>query len=159
MSENPLPPSPTVNEITQQAHRRQFMMQILAPTLVGATLLVALLVLVTLSDQAYVSRWADISLIWLLPCQMVSSFLTLALLGGIAFGLWKLLTALPRWMFKIQNVFTIIKNLVRRFADQLVEPALRVHSFNAKTRATRRATGEQVQHWFPVRSTHPVNKE
>ncbi len=133
MNDTPsLPPPeeqpPVRNPETQARHEHDTFWQITVPVVIGATLMAALIILVILSDASYVSRWGDIALIWVLPCPMIFALIISGILGGMAYGMWKLLAWLPGFFYKVQGFFILIQAKVTQFADILAEPVLRTQS-------------------------------
>ena len=136
MSEKPDTPLPR-NPETHARHRQEAFWQITVPLIVGATLLFALIVLVILSEAGYISRWADIALIWVLPCPMLIALLIAGALGGLVYGMWKLSRWLPSFAFKVQNILTLVQAKVRMIANAIVEPVLRTRAFFAGAEALK----------------------
>jgi hypothetical protein len=139
-------PSPSEQNLeTERKHRRDFAWQIVLPLSIGAVVMLATIILVGLSDAGYVGRWADISLIWVLICPMTGAWIIAAILGGIAYGMWKLLQWLPPFAFKIQRIFEIVRVKSQQILDGLVSPVLQVHQWSASAKAFRQKTSEQLQ--------------
>ena len=78
-----------------------------------------------------VSRWADVSIIWLIGPQLIFLLIFLMLLSALAFGLIKLIEILPRYTRVVQDFMLLVSLRVREIADRAVEPLLRVHSTRA----------------------------
>jgi hypothetical protein len=131
--------SHTRNPVTHETHRRQVFQQITIPLIVGVTLFVAFSVLVVLSEPVSISRWADISLIWLLTCPIVLSLVLVVLLAALVYGMWKILQALPPFAYRVQNFFVRAQMKVQAFSNMMVEPVLKIRAFFAEVRAFRRS--------------------
>jgi hypothetical protein len=119
------------NPVTQKAHRRQVFWQITIPLIVIALLAVAVAVLASLSSANTASRWADISLIFLIIPALLVAFLFLAFNAALIFGLVQLLKALPPFALKAQNLAYLVEARVRSMADSLAKPFIRANSVSA----------------------------
>lgn len=119
------------NPVTHKAHRRQVLWQITVPLIVIILLAIAVAVLASLSSANTASRWADISLIFLIIPALVVAFLFLAFNAALIFGLTWLLKALPRFALKAQNLAFLVEARVRSIADSLAKPFIRVNSVTA----------------------------
>jgi len=132
---------PERNPVTHARHRKDVFWQITVPF--GLFFLLILLLIAGVIWAGFagidqVSRWADISLIWLLIPVIGLSLLVLAVTVGMVVGLGKLLQVLPRAMHLVQQYFWLAESQVKRVADKLVEPVLKIHSFLAGAGALRR---------------------
>ena len=86
------------NPKTHAKHRREVLWQITIPLLVVLLLLLGLVGLVIWSSvqaDPEVSRWANVSLVWLVVPVIILSFIFLLLLSAITFGVIKLIQVLP----------------------------------------------------------------
>ena len=132
---------PTIKErnpVTQEAHRRQAFWQIYFPLILfGALVIVAIVLAVLMSSQG-VSKWADISLIYMISLAMVSFLIITVFLVISAIYTGKLLKATPYFFFTIQRYAFLIELRVKKAANVSVEPFLRINSFIAGARAIRR---------------------
>ncbi len=138
MSNAPIPlPVPSRNPETHAQHRRQMFWQVFFPLGFGAILLVGTCVLpvAAVAQGGDVSKWADVSLIWLILPAMFFSLIPLALLAGSVYGLLRLYEKMPGWMFRLQGVFELVRGKVRQYSDKAVEPVIQAQSFNAKIQA------------------------
>ncbi len=128
---------PQRNPETQAQHRRQMFWQVFFPLGFGAVLLVGTCVLpvAAVAQGGDVSKWADMSLIWLILPAMFFSLIPLGLLAGSVYGLLRLFEKMPGWMFRLQGIFDWVKGMVRQYADKAVEPVLQAQSLNARIQA------------------------
>ncbi len=134
---------PERNPITHASHRREVWWQITFPLLLAILLLLAaagsvIWVAVTPVAQDQVSRWADVSTIWLLLPVLGFSVLFLAILAGITYGVMRLMRVLPGFMRLIQDYLLIIQKGMKRVMDFVAEPFLKTHSAAAGLKALRR---------------------
>ena len=126
---------PERNPATHQSHRRQVFWQITAPFVVGILIILTLAVLSALSGDASISRWADISLIWLIIPSMLAALVILVLLAGVTYGVIWLIGTIPRYSRQAQDILVTIESKVKQVSDAVVEPVLRVESFKASLHA------------------------
>jgi hypothetical protein len=135
-------PTPMQKELrnpqTEAHHRREVFWQITVPLIIGGAIFVGFVILTIFSSAARVSQNADVALIWLMPLPMLMCLLTVALLGAMVYGLWKLIVILPGKMFQLQNLFKQIQSFVRMVSDKLVEPFLKAHSAAASAGAFKK---------------------
>jgi hypothetical protein len=119
------------NPVTQAVHRRQVLWQITLPLVVLAVIFLALIVLVSLSEAGYQSRWADISAIWCLCPNLFVLLLCVGSLGGMSYGLFRLQRVLPGKLFSVQKFSLKVRDGVQKVSDAAVEPVLKAHSSRA----------------------------
>ena len=129
---------PERNPATEREHRRQVLWQITLPFVFGVVVFLVLAVLTGLSGVGEVSRWADVSTIWLIIPVLFVGLIFLAILGGLIFAVIWLVRNLPRYALKLQNIFALIEAKTRQASDAAVEPILRAQSFSASVKALRR---------------------
>lgn len=137
MSESPPTTPPERNLDTYAAHKRETFRQITLPTVIGLIVIIALSVAVIyagFSGNAQVSRWADISLMWVLLPIIMFSLLFLALLVGLTYGVTKLLYVIPTYSYRLQLFIRNAQTRINTATDLAVEPVLRVNSFLARIR-------------------------
>jgi hypothetical protein len=128
---------PERNPETMAAHRREVFRQITLPTLIGLIILFALVFLViyaSVSGNSEISRWADVSLIWLLLPSILFALLFLVILIGLTYGLTRLLHVLPFFAYRMQLFIFKIQTRIKSGSDSVVEPILKINSFMARAR-------------------------
>ena len=123
------------NQVTWEKHRRDVRLQIILPLVIGILLVLVLAVLVTLGSTAQVSQWADVSLIWIIAPMLVVALIFLAILGGIAYGLAKLLQVLPFYTRQVQDFFLLVRDRASDVTAKMVAPILNYESKKASQRA------------------------
>jgi Na+/H+ antiporter NhaC len=122
----------------EQKHHREVLLQITLPLIIFVLIILALAVFAATGAPGNVSRWASVSLIWLLVPMILLAFIFLIILGGLAFGVTRLIGILPEYAHKVQDIFDRIGDLVKQGSDAAVEPFLRVQSFLASVQAVKR---------------------
>lgn len=129
------------NPLTHARHRKEVFWQIILPFILFFLLIVILtggVIWAGFSASEKVSRWADISLIWLLILPIGFSLLVLGLTLVSVIGVARVLKALPGAMNVVQVFFTRIDTKVETFSDQLVEPIMKLQSLRAGTVALKK---------------------
>lgn len=137
MSTKSFPHESERNPVTQRAHGRQTMWQIVLPLIIGALVAIALGVLAGLAGADRTSRWADISLIFMIIPAMLVSLLFVVLSVGLNYGLFRVLKFVPPFARRVQDVFGRAEQRIRTGADMAVEPILRAQSLLAAARSLR----------------------
>lgn len=122
----------------EQKHRREVLLQITLPMVIFVLLIVAVAVFAATGAPGNVSRWASVSLIWLIIPMIFVAFLFLIILAGLAFGVTRLVAIIPEYAHQVQDAFTKVGELVKQGSDTAVEPFLRVQSFVASIQAAKR---------------------
>jgi hypothetical protein len=132
------PPKLPPNPITRAAHRHQVMMQVFLPLGIAALVILALALGAAIGSFLDVSRWADISLVWLIMIYLAFGLVFFVLLAGMIFVVAWLLRYLPIYARQAQDLFTMIRVQVGRLSNKAVEPVLRINSFTAGFKGFRR---------------------
>lgn len=113
-------------------HRKQVMQKIILPVVLSALVLVGIVVWVsiaTFSQGGDVGRWAAISTMWVIIPMLVGGLVVLAILGGLIYGMAKLLGALPYYTGIAQDYVIIARGYIIRAADMAVKPILAVNGW------------------------------
>lgn len=113
-------------------HRKQVMQKIILPVVLSALILVGIVVWVsyaTFSQGGDVGRWAAISTIWVIIPMLLGGLVVLAILGGLIYGMAKLLGALPYYTGIAQDYVFIARGYIIRAADMAVKPILAVNGW------------------------------
>jgi len=137
------PPPLTDKTPSYQAHRRQFVGQVLAPVLLAAALGIAMAVLTGMAafgGGGEVGRWAAIATIWLALPVMVFGLLFLLILAGLIFLLARLLKITPTYTQRAQKFAQRLSRGARRGADAAVKPALWLEGARAAIKALFKKT-------------------
>ncbi len=132
---------PPRNPLTHAAHKREVFWQITVPLVLCTLVCVGMTALVVWSaavGNPEVSRWADVSLIWLSPPIVIGSLVMLVLVGGLAFGIFKLIQVLPPYARLVQDFFLRLHVRVRQVCDRAVKPFIQAGGASAAARELRR---------------------
>lgn len=137
MRENISPIELPVNASPMRDHRRQMLLQVWLPLTVSIIIFLALAILAVVGavqGSSQVERWGNISAIWVIIPVLFFGIILMALVGGMAYGVSKLLGKMPGWMLKAQLAMIRLALMVRRAADSATKPVVAVNTFS--TRAT-----------------------
>lgn len=126
------------NPVTRRIHQREVFWQITIPLILGALIVVAFAVAVSIGSTQEVSRWSEISIIWLIIPVLFVSLIFLVILAGLVYGVTWVLRNLPPYTHLAQDAVARIGESVQKVADKTVEPILRIQMFFAGWRALRR---------------------
>lgn len=126
------------NPVTHRIHKLEVFWQITIPLILGVLIVVAFAVAVSLGSTQEVSRWSEISLIWLIIPVLFASLIFLVILAGLVYGVTWVLRNLPPYTRLAQDAVARIGESVIKVADKTVEPVLRIQMFFAGWRALRR---------------------
>jgi len=126
------------NPLTQQSHRREVLWQITIPVVVGTVLMLVVCFLAATLSSPNASRWADISVIWLIPPGFLIALLMMLINAGSAYLLIRMIAAAPPFFFKVQNFLRRVQLKVAAYSNKAVEPVLRVQGWSASARAAKR---------------------
>jgi hypothetical protein len=140
MTENEIPKER--NPVTHQAHRREVFWQITLPIILGVSIILGLAIwtIVYAAQGGGTTHAAGTSLIFLIIPTMIMGLVLLVSRAGFAYAVIWLNQNLPPYAKQVQDIFDLIKERVRYYADRLVEPVLRWHSTQAGISALGRKT-------------------
>ena len=132
------PDSRQRNPITHEAHRRQTFWQIYFPLIAFGVFVIVAIVLAILAENEAASKWADISLIYMIAVMIVMFLIIVAVLIVTAYYTTRVIKESPYFFFLVQKYTYIIEIRVKRASNAAVEPILRLNSYIAGARALRR---------------------
>ena len=127
-------PLPARNPITHEVHRHEVLMQITLPLLVGIAIVVGLSLAVITSavnGNSEISRWADVSTIWLIMISLAGGFFLFLVLVGFAYVVIRIVIVLPSYARLIQDFFILAELRIRGISNKAVEPFFRTSSYKA----------------------------
>lgn len=119
------------NPITHHRHRREVFWQVTLPVVMACLLLLVLAVLAAGLSSERASKWADISLIWMIIPALLFSLLTMILLAAGVYLTLRLLHILPVYFYRGHNWFLLVHLRVGSMGDRLAEPFVRVRAWKA----------------------------
>jgi len=134
---NPVPATP---EERIAVHKRQMLVQVWLPLILGTLLVLAVAVLTVigaLNGSSQVERWGNLSVIYILIPTLISSLITIALLAALIRGLSRLNKNLPGWMYQLQAIFARIYALVYQAANRAAAPVVSIGGIVEGLKAAR----------------------
>jgi len=129
---------PNPEHFSYKAHRKQVVTQIILPVAFAGLLMMALIVLISLStfrDNGDVGRWAAISTIWIVIPIVFAGLILLALLIGLIYLFARLLGILPTYTGRAQDYAYKARGYIVRGADMAVKPIIALEGFLENIRA------------------------
>lgn len=126
---------------TTQKHHHQVLTQILLPLWLSILVAVGVAVLAvigTIHQSSEVNRWGNISAIFVILPNLITSLFTLAILFLIIRGVSILHLKLTGWLFRLQGLFNQLRLLARSLADRIVTPVFFIHQMTARVQYLRR---------------------
>jgi hypothetical protein len=133
---------PQRNAATHARHRREVFWQITLPLILGGLGFTALCVLTGIAGLGGggVSLWRDVSVIWLIVPGLALGLIPLAALGGLVYGVSRLLAVLPGFSLKAQEIFATISAKASQFSDALAKPLIRLRGLLAGLESLNKKT-------------------
>ena len=131
------------NPLTRDIHRRELFRQVTLPLIIGISLVLALIVGVILvaiasyGNPEPISRWADVSLIWLLMPATLIALILLLVNVGLVYLVVQLLRVLPGYSHAIHLFVIRVQLKITDISDKLAEPFIKAHSASASLNALR----------------------
>ena len=113
-------------------HRRQVMRQVVLPVVLSALALVGMIVwisIATFKQGGDVGRWAAVSTIWVIIPTLLGGLVVLAILGGLIYGMARLLKALPYYTGIAQDYVVLARGYIVRGADMAVKPIVALNGW------------------------------
>ncbi len=108
--------------VSYQAHRRDFIWQIIVPIMLALILVIAASVVAATSPAAAASLWADISIIWLLIPALFFAFILFIILGGLIYAMAMLLKVTPIYIHKLYGLIRLLTQKIENAADAIAKP-------------------------------------
>ena len=127
---------PFVKKTTSyKAYKRDFLWQILLPMIIILIMVIAASVFTAMRPPATASLWADISVIWLLIPVLFFALITLMILGGMVYGMAKLLDIIPTYTRKLYLLIRRATNKIEDIADASAKPIFFVEELSARIKS------------------------
>ena len=124
----------------EKMHQRQVLWQVYVPAGASAVVIIVLAVLAAVAASGgtpELTRWSNISLLWLITPAFLMGLAFLLLLVGVIYVLARLKRGLPPYAHLVQAYFALGAALVRLWSDRIVEPIMAIHSMLARGRSLR----------------------
>lgn len=121
----------TINQVTQQKHKKEFLLQIMLP-IIGFVLLITILWIVFhFTKSGTTSSWSSVSLIFLSLFIILIALVTLLIFVFLTIGIGKLLHILPEKTFIAQEWFKIGNQTIKKYANKIANPFISTKSWLA----------------------------
>ena len=127
--------------MTHTQHKREVFWQITLPLVFGILLVlaaVAAIIYSAIQPVTDLERWAGVSLIWIILPNLFFALIMLVIVIALVYAISMLIKIIPRYAYKLQHFFELVKGKASQLTNLMVEPILRLHSISA---AARRAAG------------------
>ncbi len=128
---------PERNPLTHAQHRKDVFWQITIPMMVGILLVLVAVAVVLLSAThaaTNLSRWADVSLIWLILPSLLIAFIFLIILIAFTYLITIVLKMTPQYARIIQLYFETGKYKVSFYSNKITAPFIKTRSMWAVIR-------------------------
>lgn len=132
---------PERNPYTHDRHQRQVFWQVLFPVILGAIIIIALAVLVSMAATPQVVRLSDISIIFLIMPTAIVGFLVLAIFGGFIFLQARIIKVLPQYARLAQLYLERFTAWLKKLADSAASPVVNIESAIAGLRSVFQRQG------------------
>jgi hypothetical protein len=129
---------PERNPSTYAIHRREVFWQITFPLAIALLIILCMVtgvILAGIKGVGDISRWADISVIWLLIPAIVLTLIAFFFLVGFIYLITRLLGVFPGAARLVQDYFHLFQVRSKKVADKIVEPFIRLRSYKAGAEA------------------------
>lgn len=131
---------PKRNPQTYQRHRHEVLWQITVPLVVALLIFLSLAGMAAFASTAAAkSQMADIALIHLIIMGLFFGLINLILLGGMAYGIFKLYQVMPELFLRILLFLLKVQLSVTKISNRLTEPVVRARVSAARRRAFQRS--------------------
>ena len=137
MQDNPTPRIP-FQDLPARQHRRQMFLQVWLPLIGSLVLVLALVTLAiigTVQGSPQVNRWGNISAVFVILPVLVFGLVLLALTGGLAYGVSRLLKKMPDWLHKAQAFMEQVRESVTKASDAAAQPIIKVNTTKSRVSA------------------------
>ncbi len=138
MEAPPLPPQPRPsNKVTEARHRRETLLQVYLPLMLGmvAFLVAAVLtVLGSFGDVLNNSVLADTIVVWFSIPLLLIGLILFVLVAALAYGVGRLIDIMPPYLKQGQDFSHTVMQRTRRASDSAAEPIVATSSRAAAVR-------------------------
>ena len=90
----------------------------------------------------FISTLADVSMIWLVMLSMILCLIPLALVGGIVYGMRKLLIALPPVFGKGQEGMATVADRTDEVSNRVAAPFIAASAVSSQVKGMLRSFGQ-----------------
>ncbi len=88
--------------------------------------------------------WRDISLIFLIVQALLLSLVPLAIVGGMAYGMYRLHAVVRRLFARVRSIVAIVHMQVERASATVAAPLISAHAMAARVGAWKRFVAKEL---------------
>jgi sensor histidine kinase YesM len=128
---------PERNPVTHAQHKKEVLWQITFPMLIGVLIMILMLVFVYYTitvGSSDLSRWADVSLIWLILPSLFLALIFLAFIAAFIYLISMVIHITPRYSRALHLYLELAKSRVVQISDQITDPIVKARSIWAVVR-------------------------
>jgi uncharacterized BrkB/YihY/UPF0761 family membrane protein len=128
---------PERNPLTHAKHKREVFWQIMLPMLIGVLLVLTVAFLIIFTgpqSSSDLSRWADVSTIWLILPSLFITLIFLIILSSFVYLITVVLRITPRYALIVQLYFEIAKHKVSYYSNRITQPIIKTKGIWAVVR-------------------------
>ncbi len=121
-----------------ESHRQQMLRQVWLPLAVSLLIFLALVALTlwgAVKGSPQITKWGNLSAIYVILPVLFAALVILALLAACIYGMVKLLKAMPGWMLIVQAFMQRVYAAVRQASDAAVRPVFSAQANSARARS------------------------
>jgi len=120
------------NSVTHERHRKEVLLQITIPVIIFSLVTIALAIIPIYPATAEQdSRWADISVVFLLVPVIFTTLLWLVILAVSVYATVYLIKILPPFFFRVYQWLSLVNNRVQLIGEISTKPFIRINSWMA----------------------------
>ena len=128
---------PERNPETHAQHKKEVFWQITFPMLIGVVIMILMLVFVYLTitvGSSDLSRWADVSLIWLILPSLFLALIFMAFIAAFIYLISMVIHLTPRYSRLVHLYLELARSRVVQISDQITNPIVKTRSIWAVVR-------------------------
>ncbi len=129
------PLNPSKKPTPTAEHRRQMIWQVWVPLIASILVVLAVEILAIIGaahGSPLVDHWGAIAAILIIIPVLLVLLVILGIVGGMVYGVSRLLKPLPGWMLKAQLFMVRLALIIRRASDSATKPVVAASTFSAR---------------------------
>jgi drug/metabolite transporter (DMT)-like permease len=126
------------NSVTQERHRKEVFLQVTIPVIIFSLVTLALAVITIYPATAEQdSRWADISVVFLLVPVIFMALISLFILAVSVYATVYFIKVLPPFFFRVYQWLYLVNNRVQLIGEFITKPFIRINAWMASANKMR----------------------
>jgi drug/metabolite transporter (DMT)-like permease len=126
------------NSVTQERHRKEVFLQVTIPVIIFSLVMLALAVITIYPATAEQdSRWADISVVFLLVPVIFMALISLFILAVSVYATVYFIKVLPPFFFRVYQWLYLVNNRVQLIGEFITKPFIRINAWMASANKMR----------------------